>query len=636
MILPVSILSNSGIHAKAREIIFKYFKIKAIVELGSGTFMKTGTNTIILFLERRADTEYIEIERAINKFLNDNLDVTVAGIENAFTKYVRNVYNDLTFENYIRIIKGQKVEHELYEDYKKEFDCNIEKIQQLEKEKLLYFLLTYNQETIIVKTGQKQAEKNFLGYEFSERRGHEGLKWLPNGTKLYNENDLLDKTKANSYIYNAFKGIKNEIDESLSQNISYSNMSSFFEYGTSKFDKRVNLNKKAKEKFTTKYKFERLENVVFAIESGSRPQGGVANIKDGIISLGGEHIGNNGELVVNSNVKYVPKAFYDKVNKGKVCANDILICKDGALTGKVCIIPNEMPFDKAMINEHVFIVRANSNVVMQKYLFMFLFSDIGQGLLKNNITGQAQGGINSTNLKNIKIPIPPIEVQQKIVAEIEKIENKCEKLKNNIEVSKKKQENIINDIFNNTKFKKIGDFANLVKRGKSAKYGNSNIQIIKSGQARGYMNFDFTEKYYVAENFTSDERNLIKGDLLVNSTGVGTAGRVTLFNLDGDYVVDSHITIVRLNTKEILPKFALYSLAHIGFKTIEKMATGQSGQIELAIDTIKEIRIPVPSIDKQNKIIEEIEKYEEVILDAQNEIEILENEKKNILHRYLN
>ena len=149
------------------------------------------------------------------------------------------------------------------------------------------------------------------------------------------------------------------------------------------------------------------------------------------------------------------------------------------------------------------------------------------------------------------------------------------------------------------------------------------------------MNFDFTEKYYVAENFTSDERNLVKGDLLVNSTGVGTAGRVTLFNLDGDYVVDSHITIVRLNNKAILPKFALYSLAHIGFKAIEKMATGQSGQIELAIDTIKEIRIPVPSIDEQNKIIKEIEIYEEVILDAQNKIEILENEKKNIWHRYL-
>ena len=48
------------------------------------------------------------------------------------------------------------------------------------------------------------------------------------------------------------------------------------------------------------------------------------------------------------------------------------------------------------------------------------------------------------------------------------------------------------------------------------------------------------------------KRQLQKGDILINSTGRGTAGRVTLFNLDGDYVADSHITIVRLDEKKII------------------------------------------------------------------------------------
>ena len=55
---------------------------------------------------------------------------------------------------------------------------------------MLYFILTCEQEPVIIKTGKKQDEKSFLGYEFSERRGHEGLKWLPNGTKLYNEKNM--------------------------------------------------------------------------------------------------------------------------------------------------------------------------------------------------------------------------------------------------------------------------------------------------------------------------------------------------------------------------------------------------------------------------------------------------------------
>jgi len=49
VILPSSILSNSGIYTDAREIILKYFDLKAIAEFGSNTFMATGTNTVTLF-----------------------------------------------------------------------------------------------------------------------------------------------------------------------------------------------------------------------------------------------------------------------------------------------------------------------------------------------------------------------------------------------------------------------------------------------------------------------------------------------------------------------------------------------------------------------------------------------------------
>jgi type I restriction enzyme M protein len=58
IILPSSILSNTGIYTKAREIIFKYFEIVGIAELGSNTFMATGTNTVTLFLRRRDNYAY--------------------------------------------------------------------------------------------------------------------------------------------------------------------------------------------------------------------------------------------------------------------------------------------------------------------------------------------------------------------------------------------------------------------------------------------------------------------------------------------------------------------------------------------------------------------------------------------------
>lgn len=155
---------------------------------------------------------------------------------------------------------------------------------------------------------------------------------------------------------------------------------------------------------------------------------------------------------------------------------------------------------------------------------------------------------------------------------------------------------------------KIGLLTTLLKRGKTPVYGNSKIQVIKSGQARGFYEFDFSTKYYLSDSVEVDERQLQNGDILINSTGVGTAGRVTLFNLTGDYVVDSHVTILRPNER-IISEFLLLILAvGIGFKALENIADGSSGQIEIAPDTIKNIRIPVPTVDEQRKIIAEYTK----------------------------
>jgi type I restriction enzyme M protein len=211
-----------------------------------------------LFLERRSDNDFLAIERAIGTFFSNLKDVTVLGLENAFSKFVVSTYEDLSFSDYISFISGKvsatMQEHELYSDYKKTFgDDFYATAIALEKEKILYFILTYSQNIVLVKTGQKQEEKDFLGYEFSERRGHEGIKHLPNGTKLFDENgDLLNPQRANSYIYNACLGREVSSDESLVRNVSYGRMSSFISFGTNKFDKVVNLGEKQKVSFVSR------------------------------------------------------------------------------------------------------------------------------------------------------------------------------------------------------------------------------------------------------------------------------------------------------------------------------------------------------------------------------------------------
>lgn len=619
VILPSSILTNGGIHARAREILLKYFKFKAIVELGPNTFMKTGTNTVILFLERRSNDDYTNISRAIDRFFTSYHDVTVSGIENAFSVYVSNVYDRLAFEDYISLFNGTPSEvakaHEIYADYVKAFGEDFRsKAIAVEKEKLLYFLLTYNQTIVLVKTGKGKEEKKFLGYEFSERRGHEGLHHLPGGTKLYDETDPLNPQKTSSYIYNAFKGSFTDIDKSLANNISYRRMSGFIEYGTSKFNKAVNLGKILKRSQQSQYPVAPLGSVCTII-SGQSPEGRYYND----VGLGTPFYQGKTEFTQ----KYLgtPKKWTTSVTK--LAEKDDVVMSVRAPVGPVNMVQNQICIGRGLAA-----LRCGADI-LPVYLFYVLHT-METTIVGRN--GMAFSSISQEEIAQIKIPLPPIDIQQKVADEIEAIELNEAICQDNV---KKLRQELLKSEYFRFQPQRISDISVMVRRGKSAKYGNSNVQIIKSGQARGYLDFDFSEKHFVAVGFVLDERKLEKGDILINSTGVGTAGRVTLFDLDGDFVVDSHITIVRLDRKKALPKYVLYSLANIGFKQIEAMADGQSGQIELPLEAILAIQVPLPSIEVQQKFVEEIQRTEDQIAQQDAQLSALKAEKESVLKKYL-
>ena len=87
-----------------------------------------------------------------------------------------------------------------------------------------------------------------------------------------------------------------------------------------------------------------LTSCIKSIESGSREQS-EASAVNGIPSLGGEHIGFEGQIS-KKNMRYVSRSFCDKLRKGKLKKNDILPVKDGATIGKVAFV-RELPYPRA-------------------------------------------------------------------------------------------------------------------------------------------------------------------------------------------------------------------------------------------------------------------------------------------------
>jgi hypothetical protein len=161
----------------------------------------------------------------------------------------------------------------------------------------------------------------------------------------------------------------------------------------------------------------------------------------------------------------------------------------------------------------------------------------------------------------------------------------------------------INELEWDTNFNNVDNICSFIGKGKTPKYvDDSSIQVIKSGQARGMYEFDLSTKYYTDEDKLSyaDDRILKYGDLVINTTGVGTVGRVTAYVLkEGYHTPDSHMCIMR--TKENISfRYLLLNFVGIGFKNLEKMAEGIGGQIELGIGKIKNILVHIPKANEYN------------------------------------
>jgi len=160
------------------------------------------------------------------------------------------------------------------------------------------------------------------------------------------------------------------------------------------------------------YEVQSLKQISKAILTGQRPKGGVKYIHDGVPSVGGEHITSEGDFNFE-HIRYIPKNFHHKLKNSSIRSSDILVVKDGATTGKVAIVSEHYPFKESNINEHVFKIEIKE-CYNPYYVFSYLFSSLGQEQIKRVISGAAQKGITRQAIENLKIIVPPSEIQDRI------------------------------------------------------------------------------------------------------------------------------------------------------------------------------------------------------------------------------
>jgi len=642
VILPSSILSNgSSIYTKSREIIFKYFDIVGIAELGSNTFMATSTNTIVLFLRRRDNYTYNNIFERVQKIFSSKSDVSINQIQSPVRKYVDYVWDGLNLEDYWTLLEKHPNEavqnHEIYKNYENKSKDNIillDDILAQEAEKLSYFILTCEQKIIVVKSGKKKEEKEFLGYEFSTRRGNEGIHSILRGktidecTKLFDSSSFSNPEKASTYLYKAFNGdFETEIDSSLKNNISCYNLIDMMTFDREYFDKAISTASKKKIKIESRWQQFNISILLDVLETGNRPKGGVGSYDSGIPSLGGEHIDNNGRVITSKEkLKYVPTDYFKKSQKGILCNDDILICKDGALTGKIALFRyEEVNFSEAMINEHVFLLRCNKNC-LQFYLFQILFSKQGQSLLQSNITGQAQGGLNKKNLLNIKVPLPPMEVQEKIVAEIEQIEKEEREIERKIVSLKKSIFNCLDAINSKGRMSTLCS----IRKQKVNPQKHLNEEFINIGleDIESHTGKILSQPKMYGSTILSAKNLFRKNDVLYGKLRP-YLNKVAVAQTNG--ICSTDILVLKTTVPSIVKYILLSS------QIVEQTSVLVSGlrMPRIKSHDLMKLIVPLPSDNEQENVVAYIEKTEAQIEKLQEQLAKIALTREAVLKKYL-
>ncbi|MDO4310287.1 MAG: restriction endonuclease subunit S, partial [Prevotella sp.] len=668
-------------------IILENFDIVSLAEFGSGTFGKTGTNTVVLFL-RRKETNTPAAEHYQNRVktwfaTGDNAE-DIYQDEHLLQAYCDHCgYRLDDYRTFLKdgIIGEALFDTEVFKAYRESFDstdrnamkgvcdaakdirnrfrarsktktfrkqtepqkkaekekalCNF--IISIEQEKIYIFLLafTVNTPVLIVKSPTKTAAiKKFLGYEWSDSKGNEGIEYLHlsksksenddegddddtvqqirgiNGirTPLFNPDDLYDSEKINTLIRQNFLGEYVMVPEDLSEFVSQARLVDLIDFKRTAFDKAIktsgNLREPVKE-FGNDFNYEPIkliapitsERIDFSkiISSEYITTDNMLQNFGGVESYAGNPIQGKvncyhiGDILMSNIRPYLNKIWISNRNGG--CSSDVIVFRPA----------------KGVLPSYI-------GCILQRQQFVdFVMADI---------KGLKMPRGNKSNIERYLIPIPPKQIQQTIVAEFEAVDKEVEEARKEM-----------------AKFKLQVElaFSNATKKAsKTLRLCDSHIFSLCIGRRVVSNEIVKDGQYKVVSANVHDEFGRISHSVLDDFSVPSV-----LWGIDGDWMVNyiekdilfaptDHCGVIRvLDEKEILPKYLTYSLLKAG----EQERYSRSNRA--STERVRALTITVPDINTQKNVVTKVQECETKIAEAQATINSGAERKQAILDKYL-
>ncbi len=449
IILPSPILTKSiGSYIAARTLLVHNFYIRSIVSLESKTFGATNTSTVILFLER-----YDEPPK-LASLANDVADAILSG------KDLTNWEDESILVEYLNHIEVSRLDYDLFRmkslnkkglssikyfcNYVEAFNMSAQSypkritekereqielqrlmdlIQKTEREKIIAFCLVREQiTTIVTAPSDNQKQKEFLGYDWSNRRQNEGIKILNPGGKLYNASDRFARATLACKIRNSFAGASTILSKELETYAKTYHLKDLIDFSLPSFNISINPNANIQNQVKSKYPLIRLnDKTKFQLSIGRR-----------VLS---SEVSENGTYpVYSANVREV----FGRIDK----LLDTDFTKDSVLWGidgdwMVSLIEKN---NKFYPTDHCGVLQVLDQGIDPYYVSLVL-----------DIVGLSYGfsrtyRASTERVATVQIPVPPTNIQTEIVKRCREIDKKYEQSRMTISEYREKIQRLFDDL----------------------------------------------------------------------------------------------------------------------------------------------------------------------------------------------
>lgn len=395
------------------------------------------------------------------------------------------------------------------------------------------------------------------------------------------------------------------------------------------------------------WKYCNLSDVSNKIGSGVTPRGGEKVYqKSGHPLVRSQNVGWG--VLLLKDIAYINSDIHESMRSTKLELGDVLLNITGASIGRSAVVDSSIV--DGNVNQHVCIIRTKETEVNPYYLNQYLISHYGQKQIESFQSGGNRQGLNIAQIHTFKIPLPPLQEQQKIAAILSKWDELIETQTQLIYTKEKQKTSLMQKLLTGeVRFPGfedediiegvLSDFVGL-KHGyqfRKEDFVQNGIPVIKIGNVIG-QNLSFEGVTYISETRLEKFRDfqIYNGDLLMSLTG--NIGRVVeVQNLDIPVVQNYRVGKFYSLSEEVLSRdFLKYLLSSPTLLNQLLSYANQSAQANFGKQDMDKLSVTFPAnTSEQKKVGGLLNKCDLELQSLKDELEALKRQKKGLMQHLL-